>query len=634
MCGIAGFKGRAFAAMDSRSLGHRGPDDAGEWGDAEAEFKLFHRRLAIIDLSAAGSQPMTTPDGRFVMVYNGEIYNHRVLRDELEAKGETFAGNSDSEVVLRLFAREGRSAFKRMNGIFAVAIWDRKENELILVRDPMGVKPLYYSMQGDGLAFASEFKTILLSRPERPEIDPLAALHHLCYLWSPGERTIARGVMKLKPGWLLVHRAGRAVELACYVDPLQPVPQNEMLSREDAVAAVRREVEAAVDRQMVADVPVGAFLSGGLDSSAVAAFASKRTGSSRLQCFTIEAPKGVEAGFIDDLPFARRVAADLDVDLHVVTATDDKMMTRLPDMIWGLDEPTADPAAINTLLIAELARDQGIKVVLSGTGGDDIFTGYRRHIAFGAERYWGGLARPIRQSLAAAARGLPVTTAAFRRLNKALRYGGLDADERLASYFLWLDPNQTLSLLRPEVRASLTEATIFEPLIQSLRTLPDDTPGLDRLLYLEGKHFLADHNLNYTDKMGMAAGVEIRTPLLDLDLVALSRRIRPRDKLRGATAKWVFKAAMTDVLPHDVIYRAKSGFGAPLRHWLKGPLAPLVDELLSESALAKGDLFDPSAVKILIENDRSGRIDAVYSIFSVLCIAMWTKQFVSKTRFQ
>lgn len=631
MCGIAGFKGRAFAAMDSRAIAHRGPDDAGKWGDAEADIQLFHRRLAIIDLSATGHQPMTTPDGRFVMVYNGEIYNHRALRDELNAKGETFAGTSDSEVVLRLFAREGRSAFKRMNGIFAVAIWDCQENELTLVRDPIGVKPLYYMLQGNSLAFASEFKTILMSRPERPEIDPVAALHHLSYLWSPGERTIARGVMKLKPGWLLVHRAGRAVELACYLDPLQPVPENQMLSRRDAIAAVRREVESAVDRQMVADVPVGAFLSGGLDSSAVAAFASKRTGSSRLQCFTIEAPTGVEAGFIDDLPFAQRVAADLDVDLHVVRATDD-MMTRLPDMIWGLDEPTADPAAINTLLISELAREQGIKVLLSGTGGDDIFTGYRRHLAFDGERYWGGLAQPIRQVLGATARALPVTGLTGRRLNKALRYSGLDAEERLASYFLWLDPSRALSLLRPEVRAGLTDATIFEPLIQSLHDLPDDTPGLDRLLYLEGKHFLADHNLNYTDKMGMAAGVEIRTPLLDLDLVALSRRIRPNDKLNGTTAKWVFKAAMNDVLPHDVIYRAKSGFGVPLRHWLKGPLAPLVDDLLSEAALAKGELFDPGAVRRLIEADRAGRIDAIYSIFAVLCISMWTRQFVDEFR--
>lgn len=631
MCGIAGYTGTAFSAMDSRVIAHRGPDDSGEWSDLDAGVRLFHRRLSIIDLSPTGHQPMTTPDGRFVMVYNGEIYNYRALRAELEARGETFFGTSDSEVLLRLFARDGRAAFTRMNGIFSVAIWDRSRRELTLVRDPMGVKPLYYQLDGGSLAFASEFKTILLARKDRAEVDTTAALHHLAYLWSPGERTIAKGVKKLKPGWLLVQRDGEVVEHSCYLDPLQPAPESEMLSRQDAVAAVRREVEAAVDRQMVADVPVGAFLSGGLDSSAVAAFASRRTGSARLQCFTIEAPTGVEAGFIDDLPFAQRVAVDLDVDLHTVPATDD-MMDRLPDMIWGLDEPTADPAAINTLLISELAREQGITVLLSGTGGDDIFTGYRRHLAFDGERFWGGLPRPIRRAIAGTARALPVTDLNGRRLNKALRYAGLEPDERLASYFFWLDPKRTLALLRPEARAGLTEASLFEPLLNSLDDLPDDTAGMDRLLYLEGKHFLADHNLNYTDKMGMAAGVEVRTPLLDLDLVALSRRIQPSDKLKGTTAKWVFKAAMADVLPHDVIHRAKSGFGVPLRHWLKGALAPLVDELLSDAALARGELFDPVAVRRLIDDDRAGRVDAAYSIFAVLCIALWTRQFVTDLR--
>jgi len=572
---------------------------------------------------------MTSNDGNIVMVYNGEIYNFRELRSELEAKGEIFVGHSDSEVLVKLFARYGTDCFARLNGIFAAAFWDRSAETLWLVRDPMGVKPLYFAQLEGSLVFASEIKALLRSGWITPRLNPRAVMFHLGYLWSPGEATIVQGVRKLLPGHALEFRRGQITKEWCYRD-LAFRPDHSLTDPVVAASKVAETVGEAVRRQMVADVPLGAFLSGGLDSSAVVAFATRELGAaSRLQCFSIEVTDESTSaeGFADDLPYAKRVAKHLDVDLHVVRVGSE-MMDRLPEMIYLLDEPTPDPAALNALFISELARAQGIKVLLSGAGGDDIFSGYRRHFALSQEHWWADWLQPMRQGLATLAGSLPVSSPLGRRIAKAFQHAGQDREHRLAGYFFWLNSFDVLRLLTPEFRSDLDEEALYAPLLATLARLPVETEPLNRMLYLECKHFLADHNLNYTDKMGMAAGVEVRVPLLDLELVQLAGSLPTNMKQRGTEGKWIFKKAMEPYLPRDVIYRPKTGFGVPLRKWLQGVLKPLVEDVLSANSLQQRGVFDSVAVRQLIDADRAGKVDASYTIFGLVCLELWCRQYL------
>lgn len=629
MCGILGIVGaHRDIARGLELMRRRGPDGRGLWHDDQ--IALGHIRLSIIDPTAAGHQPMVSPDGRVVMVYNGELYNFRELRAELERAGETFIGHSDSEVLLRLFARTGSECFARLNGIFAAAFWERDSSTLTMVRDPIGVKPLYYMAGENGsIAFASEMKALLRTANAPPQVDPAALLAHITYLWSPGTRTIARGVSKLLPGHVLRLRMGQEPTTWRYRDTAPPPGVPQPISADDAAALVGKTIDEAVQRQMVADVPVGSFLSGGLDSSAIVAFASRHCVPRRLQCFTIdmEGDGTAAEGFADDLPYARRVAEHLGVDLHIVRAGAD-MADRLAEMVYLLDEPTADPAAINSLMISELARAQGIKVLLSGAGGDDVFSGYRRHRALAAERWWAALPSSIRRAGGSIGAKLPPANNMLRRAAKALRYAGLDLDHRLVSYFFWQAPEQSLELLSPQTRLEMDAECVYAPMFDTLGNLAPGVVPLERMLYLERHHFLADHNLNYTDKTGMAAGVEVRVPLLDMEVTEMAHRLPVDFKQHGNTGKWIFKRAMEPYLPRDVIYRPKSGFGVPLRNWARGPLKPLFDDILSPVRISARGLFDPVAVAGLMARDRSGAVDATYPIFAIVCAELWCRQYI------
>lgn len=633
MCGIAGIYAPGGATGDPSLhllMRRRGPDDAGTWDDPQGRIHLAHRRLSIIDTSSAGHQPMRSRDGRVVMVYNGEIYNFMELRRSLEAAGERFDGHSDSEVLLALFSREGPECLKRLNGIFAVAFWEIDSGTLTLARDPMGIKPLYVARRAGGVAFASEMKALLRTGLVEPRLDPEAVLRHIGFLWSPGGQTLVEGIAKVEPGQVLQFRSGLPEREWRYRDiAYAPVSERE-LAADVAATQVAAAVETAVQRQMVSDVPLGAFLSGGLDSSAIAAFAQKHVAAgSKLQCFSIRLLGEAigDEGFADDLPYARRVADFLGVDLHVVEVGSD-ILDRVAEMVYFLDEPTPDPAALNALSISELARSHGIKVLLSGAGGDDIFTGYRRHFALLQEKWWAWMPQGARALLSGAARQLPAGHPALRRAAKAFQYAGQDASTRMASYFLWLEPARALRLLSPEFRGRMSTDAMYTPMLASLARLGDGVEPLNRMLYLEGKHFLADHNLNYTDKMGMAAGVEVRVPLLDLDLVDLAARLPTAYKQHGRTGKWILKRAMEPYLPRDVIYRPKTGFGAPLRKWLHGPLAGLVDETLSERSVRARGILDAGEVRKLLADDRTGRLDASYPIFALVCLELWCRQHI------
>ncbi len=610
---------------------HRGPDDAGYFHRSEQGIGLAHRRLSIIDLSATGHQPMLDASGQVAIVFNGEIYNFRELRSELESGGHTFRGHSDTEVLLHLYLARGEAMLPLLNGVFAFAIWDGRSQTLLLVRDGMGVKPLYYAQTNAGVVFASELKALLVHPEVERSIDPQAVWQYLTYLWCPAPRTILAGVKKVLPGHAMSIRDGKIERQWQYYE----LPYDQAIepwSAEEAARRVEESVRTAVTRQMVADVPVGAFLSGGLDSSAVVAFARQVEPEVRLQCFTIALKGGGQEGFADDLPYAQRVARHLGVDLHTIEVGPE-ITGHLAQMLYHLDEPQADPAPLNALFISKLAREHGIKVLLSGAGGDDIFSGYRRHFALQQERYWQGLPRWSRRMLAAGAHRLPTGHPALRRLRKAFEYADLPTDERLASYFFWGRPERLQRLLAPEVRAQLRDTSPADPLVQALGRVPAHRDRLDKMLFLESKFFLADHNLNYTDKMGMAMGVEVRVPLLDPDLVALATRLPVAFKQRGREGKWIFKKAMEPHLPHDVIYRPKTGFGAPLRTWLRGEsqLQPLQRDLLSREAIRSRGIFDPDEVAALVKEDAQGRVDASYTIFSLMCIELWCRIFLDET---
>ena len=605
-------------------LGHRGPDDRGVYRSPDGAVALGHTRLSILDLSPLGHQPMISTDGDVVLVFNGEIYNFRELRAELESAGIRFRGSSDTEVLLALFLREGEAMLRRLNGIFAFALFDRRRSEMLLARDAQGVKPLYYSEGAHGFAFASELKALLTLVPQGCGLDAAALYRYLGFLWCPGTATPLRGVHRLAPGEALWVCGGRIVRRGIWAEPAWT---GEILgiSAGDAAQHVTAALRTAVQRQLVADVPVGAFLSGGLDSSAVVALARERT--PRIDCFTIVNDGERDAGDADDLPYARHVARHLDVPLHEVRVDSAHMAADLERMVYLLDEPLADPASLNVLYISRLARDHGIKVLLSGAGGDDLFTGYRRHRALMAERAWAWMPLPLRALLRAGSASFGQQSAMGRRVAKAFAYADQPADQRLSGYFLWADPVRLRGLFTAEHRAVLESEAIDQPLLDFVAGLPEGLPRLHHMLALEQRFFLADHNLTYTDRMSMAAGVEVRVPFLDPDLVRLANRLPPSLKQHGAEGKWILKKAMEPYLPHAVIYRPKTGFGAPLRRWLRHELRELVGDLLSVETLRRRGLFEPAAVGRLIEDDRQGRVDGAYTILGLMCIELWCRRF-------
>ena len=628
MCGIVGVSSGNldFLVSANNSLSHRGPDDFGVFIDSEASIGLGHRRLSIIDISPLGHQPMTSSDQNIVLVFNGEIYNFRELRINLEAKGHTCRGHSDTEVLLNLYLAEGEAMLSHLNGIFAFALWDKRKQALFIARDALGVKPLYYTAINGQFAFASEIKALLNLVPEARELD-IASLHrYLSFLWCPGEGTPLKSVRKLGPGEAMWVRKGQIERRWTWYQLPVFRGVSADLDQTSALAGTASHLRQAVQRQMVADVPLGAFLSGGLDSSAIVAFAKEINPD--IHCFTIESVGGQEKGITDDLPYARKVAKHLGVPLDVVSINANRMAGDLERMVSQLDEPLADPAPLNVLYISQLARERGLKVLLSGAGGDDLFTGYRRHRAVQAERYWRWLPHEVRSGLAQVTGCLDQSRAITRRVSKLFSGAALEGDARLVEYFRWTREADLLVLYTPETRNALGIELAAMPMLNFLHPLPTTVAPLDRMLALEQRFFLADHNLIYTDKMSMAVGVEVRVPFLDLDLVDFAARIPLGLKQRGSEGKWILKKAMEPYLPHEVIYRPKSGFGAPLRRWMQHDLRELLGDLLSLDSLRRRGLFDPSAVQKLIADNDSGRVDASYTLLSLLCIEIWCRSYL------
>lgn len=637
MCGVVAYSVSETSGLKVEFLNaavaelrHRGPDDSGVFVDTENGIGLGHARLSILDLSQLGHQPMVSDGGEVALVFNGEIYNFRELRAELEELGRTFKSNSDTEVLLQLYLTEGDSMLSRLNGVFALALWDARRGSTLLARDALGVKPLYYFARHGVFACASEIKALSVFLPEPRYLDAAALDRYLSFLWCPGDQTLLSDVRKLGPGEALWVSNGKIEHSwAWYQLPAFAARPNHLslrMRKGEAIAGTLKHLRYAVQRQMMADVPVGAFLSGGLDSSAVVALAREQNPD--IRCFTIDTAEGGDSGFTDDLPYARQVAKHLGVSLDVVQIDAARIADDLERMVTQLDEPLADLAALNVFYISQFARKQGIKVLLSGAGGDDLFTGYRRHRALMAEGWWSWLPQPARVALACATAKLDQRNALSRRLTKLFSGAALCGDARLVNYFRWAGRADLERLYSAEFRVALGDSLAETPMLDFLKILPEGTHRLERLLALEQRFFLADHNLLYTDKMSMAVGVEVRVPFLDLELIEFVSRIHPQLKQRGSEGKWVLKKAMESHLPLGVIYRPKAGFGVPLRRWMRYELREMLRDWLSETSIRQRGLFDPIAVQKMIADNDAGRVDASYTLLSLLCIEIWCRKFI------
>lgn len=625
MCAIAGLihcGDPALLDAMMRVQAHRGPESRGQNWFGEFGSGLGHCRLAFLDLSPAGHQPMATPDERYWIAFNGEVYNFQDIRGELTAGGITFRSRSDTEVVLRAYERWGVDCLKRFNGMFALAIFDRQTGKLFAARDQIGIKPIYYWHSGDRIAFASEIKALLeLPFIERkPDLD--AMLNPARFQISP--LTGFAGIQKLPPANYLIFENGK-LSLHEYwrIEPREESPAESRVI--DEMEALLRD---AVRLQMIADRPVGTFLSGGLDSSIISALMRANT-SSDIHPFTIafsEADQKFEQ-MPDDSFYAKQVAQQFDFKFHEFVL-EPNIAELLPKMVWHLDEPLSDPAAINTFMISKAARDLGIIVLLNGVGGDEIFGGYRKHLAcLKADIYQSVMPKVFRGPLERALARMPVATGkqGFRYLRWAKRFtsfASLPEAERYLASDLSLSPQQFEELF-PGHRYH--DSHFFRA--QAPRLTHPGLSYLTRMCWNDTRVFLPEHNLTYSDKASMAASVETRPPLTDYRIVEKMFSLAPKFRIQGNTQKWLLKKVSERHLPHGIVHRPKAPFNAPLRAWMRGPLAPMVDDLLSDAALKKRGLWNSAYVRARIENDRRGLEDNGMLIWTLLTWELWFRTF-------
>ncbi|MGB7130060.1 MAG: asparagine synthase (glutamine-hydrolyzing) [Candidatus Sulfotelmatobacter sp.] len=646
MCGIAGLANwgsRDVLARMTQVQAHRGPDDFGLW---ERKFPdgsyigLGSRRLAILDLSSHGHMPMCNEDGTVWITYNGEIYNYAELRHELVSKGHHFRSNTDTEVVIHLFEQEGADCVQRLTGMFAFSICDLRSGrpQLFLARDHFGVKPLYYIHRGGKLAFASEAKALLQLPEVAAEID-LESLHqYLTFLWVPEPKTMFRGIYKLPAGYCATFRDGELKQQQ-YWDLTFPHVDAAYPGREAELAdELRERLRHSVHQQMVSDVPVGAFLSAGLDSSSIVAMMRGAT-SQRVRTYTITFPRKYRIGetALDDPQVPARFARHLGCENQQIVV-EPEVADLLPRLTWHMDEPVADPAIITAYLVCQEARKQST-VLLSGVGGDELFAGYRKHIAHrwskAYRRLPGRLRRWIESGLDAlpAFRGTPVKGAA-RLAKKLARSASLAPQEGFIRNCTYLSFEQKQTLYADWLQARLCNSNSETRHYAAFNTVRH-ADLLNQMLYLDTKIFMPSLNLNYNDKMSMASSVEVRVPFLNRELAEFAAwTVPPNLKLKGSfrpTTKHILRDAMRGLLPPEVLRQPKAGFAAPVDYWLAHDLRELVDDLLSETSIAKRGLFRPRQLRHFIDQHRSGAEDCSMQIWQFLTLEHWMRIFIDNS---
>jgi asparagine synthase (glutamine-hydrolysing) len=638
MCGIAGIislePSNHIASM-LQSIEHRGRDDEGTWisdpiDDDGRRVALGHRRLSIIDTSPGGHEPMFSHDGRYVLTFNGEIYNYRELREQLRGLGHEFRTESDAEVLLSAFAQWGRDGITRLNGMFAFAIWDKQERTLTLARDHVGIKPLYYTHDSGAFLFASEIKSILATNLIKSAIDPESLNQFLTFLWSPDPNTLFAGIKTVPPGHVLQFYNNQISLTQWWDVSFNNIHEgkNEEWWREQVLETLDRVVKM----EMVADVPLGAFLSGGIDSSGIVAMMARHADSRSISTYTV----GIESHDLrydiipDDVRWARRVNEQLQTDYHE-SMLQPSVVDLLPKLVYHMEEPPID-MAIPSYLISRAARET-LTVMLSGMGGDEVFAGYPRQMAMKLASAFDPvpslLRRPLMKTIAQALPGgLPGKfTAPLRNAKKFARSAGLDFEDRYLGYGTYFTNEAKQRLYSDEWRARTSDLDPYSKHRAYFDRVSTADP-LNRLLYVDLKTFLPCLNLMTTDKTSMAANLEVRVPFLNREMIEMAARMPARLKLRGLKRKYILKRALEGVLPHDVIWRKKAGFGAPIRSWLRGPLRPLVNDLLSEETISRRGIFRPKEVKRVLDANFSGREDNNLQVFQLLGLELWQQTFI------
>jgi len=630
MCGICGIFNLALEpvahreridAMSAR-IEHRGPDSHGK-------FELPHlalaiRRLSIIDLQT-GNQPLSNEAGDVTLVFNGEIYNYRELREQLLARGHNFKTHSDGEVIAHLYEEQGPDFVRELNGMFAIALWDERAKRLVLARDRAGEKPLYYWRGDRTLVFGSEIKALFEYPGLSREIDSEALAQYFFYGYFPAPRSVYAGIKKLPAAHFMVVERGE-IRIESYwrlQDHLRPPGRARVSPREEAglVEELRGRLREAAISRLVSDVPLGVFLSGGVDSSTLVATMSELT-PGNVNTFSVAFP---QKSFNEE-PYANLVARHFRTRHHVLTADDPTLREALDILAGHLDEPVADPAIIPTYLLSRFARTE-IKVALSGEGSDELFGGYPTYMGARLAEYYLRLPRFVRrQFFDRLKRFLPVSSTAVPKglfLRRFLTHAERDPGERHHIWFGMFSPAELDQLFtRMWQGPSPASAGIFEPLARVLDGARFDETVAE-MLYLDFRMYLEDNLLVKIDRASMACSLELRTPFLDHRLVEFAAGLPASLRVRRFQLKYLFKKAVEKWLPHEIVYRQKRGFSVPIAGWMKGGLRPLLDETLSEDKLKRDGLFNPPFVRRLLSEHWSGRADHRKTLWTLLCFQLW-----------
>jgi asparagine synthase (glutamine-hydrolysing) len=638
MCGICGLLGtRDDFAVDEELvttmrelIHHRGPDDGGSWHLQEQRVALGHRRLSIIDLSPAGHQPMSNEDGTVWLTFGGEIYNHREIRPELEAKGHVYRSQTDTETIIHLYEEEGPRCVERLHGMFHYAIWDTRSRELHLARDRLGKKPIYYAQPEGGFVFGSEIKALLAHPSLSAELDEEAFFHYLTFVCTPAPMTMFKGIRKLGPAERMTVRADGSTQIETYWSPMSPAIAAEVstLSEpelEERLLAILRE---SIRRRMMSDVPFGVFLSGGLDSSTNVALMSE----------LMEEPvRTFSVGFneyerYNELEHARKVARRFGTNHHEVVIGSDDLVSFLPHLIYQQDEPLADWVAVPLHYLSKLARDNDTVVVQIGEGSDELFHGYQSYISHARfrSRYFPPfqrMPRPLRRGVSRAA------NAFARRFGRGFAHAQAIEESAEGRLPFWGGAIAYQGELKERVlsngRPHPDSYKIVERLWQEAER---DLPGADllqKMTYLELKNRLAELLLMRVDKIAMANSVETRVPFLDVDLVEFALALPPEMKVRNGSGKYLLKKAVAGLLPAEIVNRPKQGFSAPVSEWFREELGERARREIRESSLAECGLLDYEAIDELWRAHRAGRADWAFQLWNIYNVSAWHDYWVA-----
>jgi asparagine synthase (glutamine-hydrolysing) len=626
MCGIAGFISKEkdspvaerAARLDAmcRVITHRGPDEQGAVVLGRAALGM--RRLSIIDLKS-GQQPIYSEDGNLAIVFNGEIYNYRELKTDLERRGHRFKTNSDTETIVHAFEEFGADCLRHLRGMFAFAVWNKRDESLFVARDRVGKKPLFYAVTKSGdFVFGSELKVLLAHGEIEPEIDLAALDAYLTFGYVPEEFCIFKNVRKLAAGAFLIYENGR-IKTEKYWD--FPYKKIETAKTEaEYVEILRAKLREAVAVRLISEVPLGAFLSGGVDSSSIVAMMAQLS-DRPVKTFSI----GFNEDTFNELKFARLAAKHFRTEHHEFVVTPDLVET-VDELVWHFDEPFADPSSLPTFMVAKMAREF-VTVVLSGDGGDELFAGYTRYAVEQRRKGLENLPAFVRRSLRRASAWLPH---GFRGKNYLYNVS-LDPTARYVDNLSHFNRVRRRALYSAEFSEKLNGGfgageKIFREIAESLAT---GNP-VDNLLYLDSKTYLPGDILTKVDRMTMAASLEARAPLLDQELIETVAQIPAEFKMRGAETKYIFKKALEGIVPPEILYRPKQGFGVPINEWINSQLRERIDETLREKRSLERGYFDRSYIQTLLDEHRRNRRDHSYSLWILYVLELWHRRFLDK----